>query len=229
LSESGGYEIRTREGVNPNRFPTGQSGVQRCPYPSAARCFTLSADRYEPLRTPTTETRTETKPQSPVGARCVRFRAAQANGPSPSLPARRGPVLTVTEATAPGMAMTAIMAIMNGPLTRPARTGPPGAYDTTNEEWGLLVGHHRGLTHGHQWGLFHGHGQAAGVWHEAVLPASWAWPVGAASRRRSVADDSSIQRRHSDPASGGTGIALLVGVAILADPERGEPGSIRAS
>jgi hypothetical protein len=32
LVSGGGYEIRTREGVNPTRFPTGWTGVLRCSY-----------------------------------------------------------------------------------------------------------------------------------------------------------------------------------------------------
>ena len=39
--------------------------------------------------------------------------------------------------------------------------GSQARYDTTNEEWGLLLGQNRGPPSGHQWGLFHGHGQRA--------------------------------------------------------------------
>lgn len=45
------HEVKTREGKDPTRFPTGKSAVQGCPYMAATRCFTGTATSHEHRRT----------------------------------------------------------------------------------------------------------------------------------------------------------------------------------
>lgn len=55
-----------REGVNPTRFSTGHSGVPGCAHMVVTSRFANPADLREQLRTPANETKTETKPRTPL-------------------------------------------------------------------------------------------------------------------------------------------------------------------
>jgi hypothetical protein len=106
----GGCEIRTREGLNPTRFPTMLTGVHQRPPLSANCANTIRVYIGELSRTAMNETQTETEPRSPHTARAPRrARAAHDDrevGARSLHDGKRRLAITGTEATARGSSIS---------------------------------------------------------------------------------------------------------------------------